>query len=122
MSNLHVTLIPCRSVRVRGGLTYLSGISNITWSDETLPFVVPKASVFVRLTGKQVVGEYALMLLSPGGEVMRSETRTIAPFDIAGISEGRFDLTWLALPQTGRYTLKLETGGAEAGSCPLIVL
>lgn len=122
MSDLHVTLIPCRSVRFRGGLTYLSGISNIIWSAETLPFVVPKASVFVRLAGKQVVGEYTLMLLSPGGEVMRSETRTIAPFDIAGISEDWFDLTWLALPQTGRYTLKLEIGGAEAGSCPLIVL
>lgn len=122
MKGLHVTLIPCRSVRNRGGLMYVSGISNIIWSEETLPFVVPKASVFVRLTGKQVGGEYTLSLLSPGGDALLSETRTIAPFDIAGISEDWFDLTWLALPQTGRYTLKLEIGGAEAGSCPLIVL
>ncbi|MCB9933842.1 MAG: hypothetical protein H6841_10525 [Planctomycetes bacterium] len=122
MSELHVTLIPCRSVRVRAGLMYVSGISNIIWSDETLPCVVPKAAVFIRLTGKQVGGEYTLTPHSPGGDEMRSETRRIAPFDIAGISEDWFDLTWLALPQTGRYTLKLEIGGTEAGSCPLVVL
>lgn len=37
MSVLQVTLIPCRSVRVRAGLMTISGVSSLIMTDGTLP-------------------------------------------------------------------------------------
>lgn len=122
MKGLHATIIPCRSVRNRGGVLSLSGVSNILWTDGSVPFIVDRAAVFIRLKGRRIAGRLDLRLVSPGGQLLREESQEIQPFDILGISETWFDLRWLELPGTGHYNLVLAIDGDEIGDAPVLVV
>ena len=122
MSDLHVTLIPCRSVRVRGGLITISGVSNVISTDGSFPYQVKKLAVYVRLKGLRPSGVLSISLAAPTGKRFKGDKQLVPPFDISGVGETWFDTHWLALPEAGRYTLSLELDGRRVAETAVVVL
>ncbi len=121
MSELQVTLIPCRSVRVRAGLMTISGVSSLIMTDGTLPYIAPRVAVYVRLSGKRVKGLLRFTFTSPKGVQIDEQYQEVPPFDVAGVAETWFDARWLELKVAGLYSLKLELDGKVVQTAQVMV-
>lgn len=116
-----IQVLPCRSVRMRAGLITLSGVSNFVWTDGSFPYVLPKAAVFVRITGERITGSMQLALVDSEGSTVYRIGQEVMPFDVLGISETWFELRWLEFKRPGRYNLRLELEGSFSMHSPILV-
>lgn len=122
MKGVHATIIPCRSVRIRGNVMVLSGVTNLVYTDGSFPFRVRNLAAYVRLSGKRVRGELRIVFTRPDGTDFLDDRQGVPAFDIAGVAETWFDTRWVAFPSAGEYNLRLELNGSVIAQTMVVVL
>lgn len=121
MAEPHVTIIPCRSIRFRGGLVTLSGVSNLLMTDGAYPFAARRVAAYLRMEGERVAGRLGFAVVAPNGEQVTELYQPVPPYDTLGVAETWFEAEWLKLPTRGRYHLVLELNGIELWRIQILV-
>ena len=120
--DLDATIIPCRSVRIRGNVMVLSGVTNLVYSDGSFPFRLRNLAAYIRLSGRRVRGELRIVFTRPDGTEFLEDRQGVPAYDVAGVAETWFDTQWVAFRAAGQYNLRLELNGSIVAQTWVVVL